>query len=145
MYSRRIYVIYIYIYIYIYKSNSNLIHYPPQQSTLLTGHFSMTSQLNLSYKTYTPLHCQGCVCYHRKIKNIDYISFKTDLYNSTLTTVHAPLSLTTSLSVLLDKHVPLIYSKISIHTNSPWFNSELCYLKSHTRQLDRLYRTPYPS
>ena len=37
-------------------------------------------------------------------------------------------------------HAPLIYSKLSIHTNYPWFNSDLCSLKRHTRKLDRFYR-----
>ena len=117
--------------LYITKSNFNFLHSSPQKSTLLTDHFSITSQLNLSYKKYTPRF---------KIKNIDYISFKTDLYNSKLTTKHDPSSLTTTLSALLNKYAPLICSKIYIHTNSPWFNSELCSLKRHTRKLYRLYR-----
>ena len=49
------------------------------------------------------------------MKNIDYVSFKTDLYNSTQTTKHDPSSLTTTLSDLIDKHATLIYSKISIY------------------------------
>ena len=36
--------------------------------------------------------------------NIDYISFTTDFFNSTLTTKHDPTSQTTILSALLDKH-----------------------------------------
>ena len=81
----------------------------------------MRSQLNLSSKTYTA----AWLYHHRKIMNIDYVSFKTDLYNSTLTIKHEPPSLTTISSALLDKHVPLIYSDIAIHTNSTWFNSYL--------------------
>ena len=72
--------------------------------------------------------------------NIDYISFKTDLYNSTIATKHDPSSLTSTLSALLDKHAPRICYILSIHTNSPWFNSDICSLKRHTRKLDRLYR-----
>ena len=106
-----------------------------QQSTLLPDHFSIKLQINLSSKTYTPR-----LYHHRKINNIDYISFKTDLYNSTLTTKYDPSSLTTSLYALLVKHAPLIHSKISIYTNSPWFNSDFCSFKRHTRKLDKLYR-----
>ena len=44
------------------------------------------------------------------------------------------------LSALLYKYAPLICSKLSIHTNCPWFNSDLCSLKIHTRKLDIFYR-----
>ena len=116
--------------------NLTLTLYTPTLKTNTANcHFSITSQLNISYKTYTPRFY-----HHRKIKNIYSISFKTDLDNSTLTTKHEPSSLTTTLSALLDKHSPLICSKISIHNNSPWFNSDLCSLKRYTRKLDRLYR-----
>ena len=63
--------------LYLTKSNSNLIISCPKQSTLLTDHYVITSQLDLTAKS-TP---KPKLLAHRKIKNIDYVAFRTDIMN----------------------------------------------------------------
>ena len=48
-------------------------------------------------------------------------------------------SLRSILSSLLDNYAK-IFSRITVHTNSPWYNSELGVSKRHLRKLDKIYR-----
>src|SRR3984885_3534181 len=45
----------------------------------------------------------------------------------------------TTLSMLLDKHAPII-TKSGSHSNNPWYNSYLQAFKSFRRRLERSYK-----
>ena len=55
-------------------------------------------------------------------------------------------SLNYALSYLIDKFAPLKTRTINIHSNSPWFSSELVSFKRNLRKLERIFHSnPSPS
>src|ERR1700733_6371123 len=81
---------------------------------------------------------------YRRISSINIETFMQDLSFSDLiqnppSSLDYLLSLyNTTLSMLLDKHAPII-TKSGSHSNNPWYNSYLQAFKSFRRRLERSY------
>jgi len=82
---------------------------------------------------------------YRRISSINIETFMQDLSFSDLiqnppSSLDDLLSLyNTTLSMLLDKHAPII-TKSGSHSNNPWYNSYLQAYKSFRRRLERSYK-----
>jgi len=81
----------------------------------------------------------------RRINSINIETFMQDLYSSDLV-LNPPSSpddllssYNTTLSMLLDKHAPII-TKSGLHSSNPWYNSYLQAFKSFRRRLERTYK-----
>ena len=122
-------------------SSSNLI-YRITRSTLLTGHYAIDCDINI-----TKLWLTRRLTTYRSYNKIDYDTFSR--YNTfhyiTLHDITTQI-IYTSLKHLIDKHAPTKTKYFSIHTNSHWFNSIVSKLKHNFRKYDRNYTlnpTPY--
>ena len=120
-------------------NHSNILIHKPTRSTLLTDHYAINSQLNiLNSSPRQTLLTYRCI---RKINIDEFSSDFISMINKTQITV---LNLNTILKQLLNQHAPLKTNYLTIHNETPWFNSKLNNLKVLFRKSCRLF-TKSPS
>ena len=104
---------------------------------LINDHFLITCRLVIPYSTSIE---------KKSITYINYRSLDYDCYASELKLILLSLpcsidSLNYALSYLFDKFAPLKTRTINIHSNSPWFSSELVSFKRNLRKLERIFHS----
>ena len=107
------------------------------KSDLLTYHFIITFTVILRL---LPSTLSKKLNHYRKIKSINIPLFSSELVSILVTLPISPESINSTLSLLLDKYAPLIYTTISLHTNCPWSTPHLVKLTRSLRKTERTYR-----
>jgi hypothetical protein len=127
--------------VFITRSNGELSMDKPQQGLKISDHYLITSKCAVPKPSW-----ETKLVTYRKLKNIDIDALKSDL--STLCydlsdSTNLPVlwdSFESGLSMILDKHAPLIEKKIVVRPKVPWFDDNLRASRRKRRQAERRYR-----
>ena len=115
-------------------NHSNIIIHKLTRSTLLIDHYAINSQLNiLNSSPKQILLTYRCM---RKINIDEFLSDFISMINKTQITV---LNLNTMLKQLLNQHASLKTKYLTLHNETPWFNSKLNNLKVLFRKSCRTF------
>ena len=107
------------------------------KSDLITDHFLITYRLVLPHSTSIE---KKSITY-RNYRSLDYDCYALELKLILLSLPCSIDSLNYALSYLIDKFAPLKTRTINIHSNSPWFSSELVSFKRNLRKLERIFHS----
>ena len=128
------------IYLVLSPSDSNLIS-SPTQSTLISDHFAILVDLQLSV-----VHNTRPLRYFRNISSINQPLFVNSVFDH-MNNITSPLSdpdtlfdaFNTALSNSLDFYDPSTTLTHRNHPKSPWFNTELTNMRKSLRRLQSIY------
>ena len=113
----------------------------PQAHFMMTSHSTVLFKLNWT-KPYHPAVTRSC----RKIKEIDFSKFRSDLQSSILLqhpteNVHdLAFQYQSTLLAILDDHAPIVSMRVAQRPRQPWFCCEIAEAKKSRRRLERKWR-----